>query len=65
MKKCKAIVIEYNKGVEIGHRKYKSLAKAWTDAEYKNTTDPLCIQKLRYFQVVQINKVKDSMNFID
>ncbi len=65
MKKYKAVVIEYNKGVETGHRKYKSVEKAWMDAERKNTTDPLCIQKLRYCQVVQLKRTKDSMNFID
>ena len=64
MRRCKAIVIEYNRGVETGHVKYKSLTKAWMDAETKNTTDPLCIQKLRHFQVVQIKRKKDAMDFI-
>ena len=58
------MVIEYNKGVETGHVKYKSLSKAWMDAEHKNTTDPKCIQKLRYFQVVEIKRKKDAMDDI-
>ena len=64
MRRFKAVVVEYNKGIETGHRKYKSLAQAWMDAEYKNTTDPLCIQKLRYFKVIEIKKNKDAMDSI-
>jgi hypothetical protein len=43
MRKFKAMVVEYQDGVEVGHRKYKSLEKAWMDAERKNTTDPTCL----------------------
>lgn len=64
MKKFKAIVVEYKDGLEVGHRKYKSLEKAWMDAEKKNTTDPECITKHRYFQVVEIKRKKDTMDSI-
>ena len=40
MKKVRAIVVEYNKGVETGHIKYKSLTKAWMDAERKTLWIP-------------------------
>lgn len=58
MKKVKAIVVEYNNGVETGHRKYKSLTEAWMDAERKNTTDPLCLKRQRFFRVIDIRKEK-------
>jgi len=64
MKKVKAIVIEYNDGVETGHRKYKSLEKAWMDAETKNMTDPECISKHRFFKAVKVERKKDAMDSI-
>ena len=64
MKKFKAMVIEYNNGIETGHRKYKSLPKAWMDAETKNLTDPECIAKHRYFKVVELKRKQDAMDFI-
>lgn len=64
MKKVRAIVVEYNKGVETGHIKYKSLTKAWMDAERKNTTDPLCIQKLRFYKVIKVAKKENAMDNI-
>ena len=64
MKKFKAVVVEYRDGIEVGHRKYKSIEKAWMDAESKNTTDPECISKHRYFQVVEIKRKKDAMEHI-
>lgn len=64
MKNIKAIVIEYKDGSEVGRQKYKSLAKAWMAAEKMNTTDPECISKHRYFQVVEVNKGKNAMDYI-
>ena len=64
MKKFKAVVVEYKDGIEVGHRKYKSIEKAWMDAESKNTIDPECISKHRYFQVVEIKRKKDAMEHI-
>ena len=64
MKKFKAIVIECRDGVEVGHRRYKSLEKAWMDAELKNTTDPECLSKHRHFRVVELKKNKEAMNSI-
>ena len=64
MKKFKAMVVEYKDGVEVGHRRYKSLEKAWMDAERKNTSDPECIAKHRYFQVIEIKRIKDAMGYI-
>ena len=64
MKKVRAIVVEYNKGVETGHIKYKSLTKAWMDAERKNTTDPMCIQKLRFYKVIKVTKKENAMDNI-
>lgn len=64
MKKVRAIVVEYNDGVETGHRKYKSLEKAWTDAETKNTTDPSCISKHRFYKVVEVKRKRDTMDSI-
>lgn len=65
MRKIKAVVVEYNNGVETGHTNYKSIEKAWMDAETKNTTDPACLAKHRYFKVVQIKKKKkDTMDSI-
>ena len=54
MKRTKAVVVEYNNGVEMSKKKYKSIEKAWMDAEYKNITDPLCIEKLRFFKVERV-----------
>ena len=54
MKNIKAIVIEYKDGSEVGRQRYKSLAKAWMAAEKMNTTDPECISKHRYFQVLEV-----------
>lgn len=64
MKKFKAMVVEYKDGVEVGHRRYKSLEKAWMDAENKNATDPACIAKHRYFKVVELKRKKDAMDSI-
>ena len=64
MKNIKAIVIEYKDGSEVGRQRYKSLAKAWMAAEKMNTTDPECISKHRYFQVVEVNKDKNAMDYI-
>ena len=62
MKKPKAVVVEYNRGVETGRQKYRSIEKAWMDAERNNITDPLCIQGLRFFKV---EKIKSKRNAID
>lgn len=64
MKKVKAIVVEYNKGIETGHRKYTSLQKAWLEAEEKNATDPMCIKKLRFFKVIEVKRNKSAMDSI-
>ena len=64
MRKFKAMVVEYQDGVEVGYRKYKSLEKAWMDAERKNTTDPACLAKHRYFKVVEIKRQKNAMDYI-
>ena len=64
MKKFKAMVIEYKDGIEVGHRKYKSLEKAWMDAERKNTSDPECISKHRFFKAVKVERKKDAMDSI-
>lgn len=64
MKKVRAIVVEYNRGVETGYRKYKSLEKAWMDAEKKNTTDPMCIQKLRFYKVTKVTKKENAVDNI-
>lgn len=64
MKKFKAMVVEYKDGLEVGHHRYKSLEKAWMNAEKKNTTDPECIAKHRYFQVVEIKRKKDAIDSI-
>jgi hypothetical protein len=64
MRRVKAIVVEYKDGIEVGHRKYKSLEKAWMDAERKNTTDPLCLAKHHYFKVVEVKRKKDAMDYI-
>jgi hypothetical protein len=64
MKNIKAIVIEYKDGSEVGRQRYKSLAKAWMAAEKMNTTDPECISKHRYFQVVEVKKDKNAMDYI-
>lgn len=64
MKRVKAIVVEYNDGIETGHRKYKSVEKAWTDAETKNTTDPACISKHRFYKVVEVKRKRDTMDSI-
>ena len=64
MKKFKAMVVEYKDGVEVGHRRYKSLEKAWMDAERKNTTDPACISKHRFYKVVEVKRKRDTMDSI-
>lgn len=64
MKNIKAIVIEYKDGSEVGRHRYKSLAKAWIEAEKMNTTDPECISNHRYFQVVEVKKDKNAMDYI-
>lgn len=64
MKKFKAMVVEYKDGVEVEYCRYKSLEKAWMDAERKNTSDPACLAKHRYFKVVELKKKKDAMDSI-
>ena len=64
MRKFKAVVIEYNDGEETSRTKYRSIEKAWTEAEEKNTTDPLCVSKHRFYKVVELKRKKDAMDSI-
>lgn len=58
MKKVKAVVIEFRNCQEVGHRKYKSIEKAFMDAERKNITDPLCLEGKRFFKTEVIKKTE-------
>ena len=58
MRKAKANVIEFLNCQEVGHEKYRSIESAFMNAEYKNTTDPLCLDGKRFFRVEIIRKTK-------